>query len=71
MTSKAESHEDMAETERLGSDMDKWSAGLIPIPASMVGRGGIHDTTWLTLNEARRLSAALMTLQAISLVDGE
>jgi len=70
MTSRADSHEELAEAERLGDELGKWSAGLIPVPASMIGRGGIHDTAWITLFEARRLSAALMTLQAISLMDG-
>lgn len=71
MTSKAESHEELAEAERLGSDMDRRRAGLIAVPASLAGRGSIHATAWITPSEALRLSAALFVLRSSIFLEGE
>jgi len=70
MTSKAETFAELAEAERLESHQDKRAAGLIPVPGSLVGRGGIYDTTWLTLAEARQLGSALVALQSLTLMEG-
>lgn len=62
MTSKAESHEELAEAERRKSDLAKWAEGLIPVPAAMIGRGSLYETVWLTRPEAQRLADAVQTL---------
>ncbi len=70
MTSKAESHEDMAEAERRKSDLAKWAEGLIPVPAAMVGRGSLYETAWLTHPEAALISACIRRLLCLPAVHG-
>ncbi|WP_025886475.1 hypothetical protein [Asaia prunellae] len=70
MTSKAESHAELAEAERLGAELGKWAAGLVPVPAALVGRGSIYDTAWLTPFEASLIAECVRSLLRLSPADG-